>query len=272
MRILLPLLLVLFAGCQTKPSPVRALPLPLAEPVVPTHSRLTAEIGHYTLGAYVDANNDLIRHEAHAIQRVEREPRWDLNPAPLPLRETSEAEIPAAPVATAAPAAITEAPGQAAETEPSFVLPPTIPPTPQPAAIITVVGPPPAPPTPPTLSAPSLPLATTEAVAMASEPALTPNAEGVLDLTAVTTDSEPNPFTVRSAGTEATRELSLQLAGVIGGAVPCALINGRPIQAGDSLESLFVVRVEADSVLLRLEERLIRLAVSAKPARLRVAL
>jgi hypothetical protein len=49
-------------------------------------------------------------------------------------------------------------------------------------------------------------------------------------------------------------------------------VNGRPIQAGDTVESLFVVRVEPDAVLLRHEEQLIRLPVSAKPARLRVAL
>lgn len=269
MRILLPLLLVLFAGCQTKPAPVRAVSLPVAEPIVPAHSRLTAEIGHYTLGAYVDADNDLIRHEAHAIQRVEREPRWDLRPTPLPLRETAATEIPVAPIPTDAPVATAETPGRAAEPEQPFARPPTIQPTPQPAAIVTVVTPPPAPPTPP---AQSIALTTPEAVAAAPEPALSPNAEGVLDLTAVNTDNEPNPFTVRSAGTEATRELSLQLAGVIGGTVPCALINGRPFQAGDTVESLFVVRVEVDAVLLRHEEQLVRLAVSTKPAHLRVAL
>jgi hypothetical protein len=268
MRILLPLLVVLFAGCQTKPVPARPAALPAAEPITTVHSRLTAEIGHYTLGAYVDADNDLIRHESHAIQRVEREPRWDLRPAPLPSRETREREIPATPVPEI-PVVVVEPPVSAAEPEPPFVLPPTIPPTPQPAAIVTVVAPPPA---PPPMPAPSPATAATLPVAAASEPALTPNAEGVLDLTAVTDGNEPSPFTVRSVGTEAMRELSLQLAGVIGGAFPCALVNGRPIQAGDMFESLFVVRVEPDGVLLRHEQQLIRLPVSAKPARLRIAL
>ena len=267
MRILLPLLVVLFAGCQTKPVPVRAEPLPVADPITTGHSRLTAEIGHYTLGAYVDADNDLIRHESHAIQRVEREPRWDLRPAPLQLRETPDHKIPAAPVPIETPVVVAEPPASVTEPPLPFVLPPTIPPTPQPAAIVTVVAPPPAPP-----ERPAPATGVTVPVAAVAEPALTPNAEGVLDLTAVTDGNEPSPFTVRSVGTEATRELSLQLAGVIGGALPCALINGRPIQAGDSLESLFVVRVEPDAVLLRHEEQLIRLPVSAKPARVRIAL
>ena len=267
MRILLPLFVVLFAGCQTKPVPVRAAPLPVAEPITTGHSRLTAEIGHYTLGAYVDADNDLIRHESHAIQRVEREPRWDLRPAPLPLRETPDHEIPAAPVPVETPVVVAEPPASVTEPAQPFVLPPTIPPAPQPVAIVTVVALPPAPP-----ERPAPATAVTIPVAAAAEPALTPNAEGVLDLTAVTDGNEPSPFTVRSVGTEATRELSLQLAGVIGGAFPCALVNGRPIQAGDTVESLFVVRVETDAVLLRHEEQLIRLPVSAKPARVRIAL
>ena len=269
MRILLPLLVVLFAGCQTKPVPVRAAPLPVADPITTGHSRLTAEIGHYTLGAYVDADNDLIRHESHAIQRVEREPRWDLRPAPLPLRETPDHEIPAAPVPVETPVVVAEPPASVTEPAQPFVLPPTIPPAPQPVAIVTVVAPPPA---PPPMPAPSPAPAVTLPVIAASEPALTPNAEGVLDLTAVTDGNEPSPFTLRSVGTEATRELSLQLAGVIGGAFPCALVNGRPIQAGDTVESLFVVRVEPDAVLLRHEEQLIRLPVSAKPSRVRIAL
>lgn len=267
MRILLPLFVVLFAGCQTKPVPVRAAPLPVAEPITTGHSRLTAEIGHYTLGAYVDADNDLIRHESHAIQRVEREPRWDLRPAPLPLRETPDHKIPAAPVPIEAAVVVAEPPASVTEPAQPFVLPPTIPPAPQPVAIVTVVALPPAPP-----ERPAPATAVTIPVAAAAEPALTPNAEGVLDLTAVTDGNEPSPFTVRSVGTEATRELSLQLAGVIGGAFPCALVNGRPIQAGDTVESLFVVRVETDAVLLRHEEQLIRLPVSAKPARVRIAL
>ena len=267
MRILLPLFVVLFAGCQTKPVPVRAAPLPVAEPITTGHSRLTAEIGHYTVGAYVDADNDLIRHESHAIQRVEREPRWDLRPAPLPLRETPDHKIPAAPVPIEAAVVVAEPPASVTEPAQPFVLPPTIPPAPQPVAIVTVVALPPAPP-----ERPAPATAVTIPVAAAAEPALTPNAEGVLDLTAVTDGNEPSPFTVRSVGTEATRELSLQLAGVIGGAFPCALVNGRPIQAGDTVESLFVVRVETDAVLLRHEEQHIRLPVSAKPARVRIAL
>ena len=267
MRILLPLLVVLFAGCQTRPVPVRPEPLPVADPVTTGLSRLTAEIGHYTLGAYVDADNDLIRHESHAIQRVEREPRWDLRPAPLPLRETPDHKIPAAPVPIEAAVVVAEPPASVTEPAQPFVLPPTIPPAPQPVAIVTVVALPPAPP-----ERPAPATAVTIPVAAAAEPALTPNAEGVLDLTAVTDGNEPSPFTVRSVGTEATRELSLQLAGVIGGAFPCALVNGRPIQAGDTVESLFVVRVEPDAVLLRHEEQLIRLPVSAKPSRVRIAL
>lgn len=267
MRILLPLFLVLFAGCQTKPSPERPAPLPVAEAIPLTHARLSAEIGHYTLGAYVDPDNDLIRHEAHAIQRIEREPRWDLSPAPWPLRENPDPAIAVTPDPIATPAVVAEAPVHVTESEPSLVLPPTIPP--RPSALATVVAPPPATPPPaPPVSAPT----TVFTATVPSAPILTLNAESLLDLTAVADRHDPNPFSVRNTGTESTRELSLQLAGVIAGAEPCALVNGRPLQAGDTFDSFLIVRVEQDAVLLRHEEQLIRLPVSAKPARLRVAL
>jgi hypothetical protein len=65
-------------------------PLPLAESAQRADARIPAVVGHYTLGAYVDPDNELIRHEAHAIQRLEAESRWDLRPI-TPLAATNPA-------------------------------------------------------------------------------------------------------------------------------------------------------------------------------------
>ncbi len=194
-----------------------------------------AQIGHYTLGAYVDPADPLIRHEAHAIQRLERETRWDLRPAPLPV---TEPEIPpaVAPLVTDEPGSPAESPRLAVTTgeQPVTGLPQTLPP-------------------------PEL------------VPALTPNADGLLDLTLLAnqSDSEVNPFAVRDAGPAAFREITLLVSAVAGGPAPCALVNGRTVEAGDIAESLTVAQIEAESVLFRSGTQLIRIPVGPKAVRIR---
>lgn len=105
-----------------------------------------------------------------------------------------------------------------------------------------------------------------------NEPALMPNAEGLLDLTAVRTGDEANPFAVRTLPPESVREIALRVGGIVRGPSPCALINGRPVQAGDRIESLDVVRIEPAAVLLRHGAELLRLPLTEKPVRIRLPL
>lgn len=105
-----------------------------------------------------------------------------------------------------------------------------------------------------------------------NEPALVPNAEGLLDLTAVRTGDEANPFAVRTLPPESVREIALRVGGIVRGPSPCALINGRPVQAGDRIESLDVVRIEPAAVLLRHGAELLRLPLTEKPVRIRLPL
>ncbi len=105
-----------------------------------------------------------------------------------------------------------------------------------------------------------------------NEPALAPNAEGLLDLTAIRSGDESNPFAVRTLAPESVREIALRVGGIVRGPSPCALINGRPVQAGDRIESLDVVRIEAAAVLLRHGAELLRLQLTEKPVRIRLPL
>lgn len=243
MKRFLPILLVLAAGCQTPP--IRPRPLPPAEfPPVP-NSRIAAQIGHYTLGAYIDPADPLIRHEAHAIQRLEREARWDLRPAPVPR------------VAPAVQAAVVVADPDPVFNEAAVPSEPVADVTEATPPILTPSFAPPPKPLPPELV-----------------PALVPNADGVLDLTAIAKQSDPevNPFAVRDNGPAAVREITLQVSGVAGGTFPCAIVNGRTVEPGESTDSLTVTHIEADSVLFRLADQLIRIPVGPKAARIRFAL
>jgi hypothetical protein len=128
--------------------------------------------------------------------------------------------------------------------------------------------PPPATPPPP----PPAQLAADEPAA--ETPALAPNADGLVDLTAPAsdaTDEEINPFAVRLNPGAAAREVSLLVSGLVGGPTPGAVINGQAVRVGDPVESLILERVEVSSVLLRSGERRVRLPVAAKSFRVRLA-
>lgn len=84
-----------------------------------------------------------------------------------------------------------------------------------------------------------------------STPLLVPNAEGVIDTTAHHASGAPgNPFAVRTLATEAGREIILAFQGIIQGARPCALVNGRVVEAGDTIESLRLTRLEPAALIL----------------------
>lgn len=138
--------------------------------------------------------------------------------------------------------------------------PEPIPPTTAPAEI----HPPPA--------APAVPPA-----APTSDPSLlVPNADGVIDLAAVAlaqSSSEPiNPFAVRSVPADRVREVTLRIAGLVGGERPCAVVNDRRVQAGDHIESLAVERIEPDAVVFTYGEHRLRLPVAESPTRVRLPL
>jgi len=105
--------------------------------------------------------------------------------------------------------------------------------------------------------------------------ALTPDAEGVIDLTATASqkpDELVNPFTVRSAPKESVRDVTLHVGGIVAGPNVCAIVNDQLIQPGDTLESFSVERIESDAVFLRREGQRMRLPVSAQPIRVRMPL
>ncbi len=143
------------------------------------------------------------------------------------------------------------------------VLPPAIL---QPVAAESVKLEPAPPPTPP---APIVP-------PPSAEPAILPNADGLIDLTALliqTRDGDDvNPFAVRSLPADAIREVTLHVQGVIGGAAPCALINQRTVQPEQTIESLTLVGIEPNAVLVRHAGHLLRLPVAEKSVRIRLPL
>lgn len=108
------------------------------------------------------------------------------------------------------------------------------------------------------------------------EPAITPNAEGVIDLAAIEqagSAGEPvNPFAVRTAPGDKTREVSLLVGGIILGKSPCAVVNERLVQAGDTIDGLTVERIEASAVVVRAGAHRLRLPVSPEPTRVKLPL
>lgn len=119
---------------------------------------------------------------------------------------------------------------------------------------------------------PSVVVPATPSPVAAEEPALVPNADGVIDLTATPTKAgEPvNPFAVRAAPEGGGREVLVHVSGLIAGPKACAVVNERLVEAGDSVEAFRVERIDPEAVLLRLGERRLRLPLSEKPVRVRL--
>lgn len=123
---------------------------------------------------------------------------------------------------------------------------------------------------------PVVPTAASVPVPATADPAITPNAEGIIDLAAIeltgSADEPVNPFAVRTAPGEKSREMSLLVGGIILGKTPCAMVNERLLQAGDSLEGFMVERIEAGAVIIRFGAHRLRLPVSTTPARVKLSL
>lgn len=103
-----------------------------------------------------------------------------------------------------------------------------------------------------------------------------PNAEGLIDLTAIENAGAPNdtvnPFTVRTAPGDQPRDVSLKVGGIIQGATPCALVNERLVQKGDRIETFTVEEISTAAVIVRSGPHRLRLPVSPVPTRIRLPL
>lgn len=142
-------------------------------------------------------------------------------------------------------------------TAPVSIMAPVVPLAPPPASTAIASPPPPA------------------TKAKPDEPVLTPNFDGLIDLSirpATESDEPVNPFVIRSGSADSTREISLHVGGIIAGPVACAVINDRLVQAGDTIETLVIERIDQNAVFIRHEGRRLRLPVSTKPVRVRLSL
>ena len=235
------------SGCQTSPlpPPVRPPALPVAPVSAPSSLRSPEIVTRYTLGAYADPDDAGVRHEGHVVYRVEGPASWNFTPTEVSL---------APPVPIAPPLAT-----------PEVNEPPAPPVEKNPREVTSIAAPAPIAPPPPLIVSP----------AVESPPFIMPNSDGVIDLSALEATAksdDPNPFAVRTPALDATRELSIQLGGVIGGAQPGALVNNRAMFVGESVDSFTLVRIESDAAIFRSGDHQLRLPISAQPVRVRLAL
>ncbi len=261
MKILIPFFIALLGGCHAPHPTPPVESLPVAAPANRTELRIPASVVEYTLGAYVDPKNPLIRHEAHRIQRLETEARWDLRPTPLlksppvPGVDLSgeSAKSNSLPQSTE-PTEPTEKSEAQTQVEPSAPSP-TV--TPQMANADEVE------------SLPPEPIIANEYVA-----AILPNASGVIDLIAIAAAENPeeNPFTVRQLPDALIHEIELKVGGIIQGPKSCILLNGRTVKIGEQFESLTLVAIESDAALFQHRQHLLRIPVSTSATHIRLAL
>lgn len=100
---------------------------------------------------------------------------------------------------------------------------------------------------------------------------LQPDSGGIIDLTALgkkATDESNNPFVVAPAAIP-TREVTVSVQGVLPGPNPSAIVNDRPLEVGESLESLRLVRVDADAAFFSVGEQQMRMPLG-RPVRVRL--
>lgn len=258
---LLLALSLLCAGCQSSnPPPKSVSPSPRpATHTAPIGLRVPETIKTYAVGAYVDPDDESVRHDAHLIHRLEKPTRWNLTPhAPEP--------VPLPP----AQATLTPLP------PPTPIVTPIPPPTPRVAPIdvssaMPVITPPVSPIPAPIVATSAQPAS--PAPTQPAEPILTPNADGVIDLAALeqSVADDANPFAVRAQTPGALREISVRVSGVFLATTSGALVNDRPLLIGESAESLILFRVEPDAALFRTGTRQVRVPVSGRPVVVRFA-
>lgn len=102
-------------------------------------------------------------------------------------------------------------------------------------------------------------------------PFLQPDSSGLIDLSALvgkTVDESTNPFVVAPPAAPA-REVLLSVQGVLPGPNPSAIVNDRPIEIGEFVESLRLAQVEADAVIFASGEHQMRIPLG-RPVRVRL--
>jgi hypothetical protein len=248
-------------GCQVTPRPATppaVARLPIVTPAMTPAERTPELVKTYTLGAYVDDDDPTVRHAGHTIQRIERAATWDLRPvekpAPAPIPPAS---LPTEPTITppAEPVAAVATP--VAAPSPIAALPPSEP----------------APPATPVAQPVESPPQAAVAVPTDARPILSPNAEGLIDFSALagSADDEINPFAVRATAESAAREISVTISGVFLGPAPTAIVNGRPLTTGESFEGLTLERIETTAAVFGAGAHRVRLPVAPTAHRLRFA-
>ena len=235
------------AACQSAPPVLRPLPDPL-----PLHARpnsiAAAKVGGETPAATTNAE------KPSDTEKLTRQRQWieallAQNDA-LNARLESSKHDTASAVPPPAPAK-SEAAAQPQKQEVS--------PPPAPAVPATTAAPPAvnavAPPAPEPAAAPA--------------PLLVPNANGVIDTTALNSGGNPpNPFAVRTLSPDAVREVTFVVDGIFEGGSPCALINGRVAEVGDLVESLRLTRITPTALVLSGDGFAINLPLGSTKVRL----
>ena len=237
MKTTLLALSLLFAGCQTAPR----LPKPAPDPL-PLRGRPGAYAGPAHAEPPPDTRNDDSTRQLVA--------------ALVTQNEALTARLQALESEAKAPASATK---PAPATAPGTVAPATLP------SVGGVAPPVAAAPTPPA------PIAGGADAAPADVPLLVPNADGVIDLTALDAPvpgSPPNPFAVRALPADAVREISLDVQGILTGATPCALVGGQVVEPGGTVETLRLARLDPDALVLSGDGFDLRLPFGATKVRL----
>lgn len=123
------------------------------------------------------------------------------------------------------------------------------------------------------LSPPPIPTVTPPAPASVepSGPVLLPNADGLIDLVVreLPKAGEPvNPFAVRTPSSDA-REITLKLQGIIAGEKPCALVNGRLVSVGETVEGLQLIHIGPEALFFTSAAMTLKLPLDFKSVRIR---
>jgi hypothetical protein len=102
-------------------------------------------------------------------------------------------------------------------------------------------------------------------------PFLVPDAGGIIDLTALgkkPADESTNPFVVAPPASPA-REVLLSVQGVLPGPNPSAIVNDRPLEIAESVDSLRLARVETDAAIFAFGDQHLRIPLG-RPVRVRL--
>lgn len=244
----------LLAGCQTVRPAIKPLPDPL-----PLRQQPANYAGHAPVNAPPTVTVSVVPPSPKTPEELTRqnqiiEALIAQNDALMARVHQLEAET-AAPVACAAPLPA------AAPVSPTPVSSASAAPQPSAAPVVTsALAPGPAV-TPPA----GLP-------ELASEmPLLVPNADGVIDVTALEAPppgTPPNPFAVRAPTAGAGRDITLRVQGIVTGENRSALVNDRVVECGQRVECLTLTRLLPDALVLTGEGFAINLPLGATKIRM----